>query len=297
MNKSNDKTHQIKGRVIDSESHRGVAGLRVEAWDKEKIAKDVVGSGQTGNDGEFNIEFTTDSFQKLFVDRKSELFFKVFNDGELLKSTGDSVVWNDPASTTPIEISVSVGQQPQPLGSSNGDSDKSGYTVSGVVSSPDRAGVKGLRVDVMDRNISGDVLLTSASTDDRGRYQATFPASTLRERKKQQPDLQARVFADKTFLGASEVRYNASHSETLDVELPANSAALASEHETLVSSLSTHFNGALRDLKESGERQDITYLANKTGWDARAVALAALADQFSQQGTNAAERSAIKPAF
>ena len=28
--------------------------------------------------------------------------------------------------------------------------------------------------------------------------------------------------------------------------------------------------------------QDITYLANKTGWDARVVALAALADQFSQ---------------
>src|SRR5205823_2124490 len=30
------------------------------------------------------------------------------------------------------------------------------------------------------------------------------------------------------------------------------------------------------------DRQDITYLANKTGWDARAVALAALAEQFSE---------------
>jgi hypothetical protein len=297
MKKSNDKTHQIKGRVIDSLSRRGVAGLRVEAWDKDLIANDLVGSDQTGHDGEFNIEFTTGYFQELFFDRKPDLFFKVFDDGELLKSTEDSVVWNVPAGTTPIEILVSAGHQSRPLGSSNGDADESDYTVSGVVSSPDRAGVNGLRVDVMDRNISGDVLLGSAPTDDRGRYKATFPASALQERKKQQPDLQARVFADKTFLGASDVRYNASHNETLDVALPANSAALASEHETLVSSLATHFNGALRDLKESGERQDITYLANKTGWDARAVALAALADQFSQQSSDAAGRSAIKPAF
>jgi hypothetical protein len=297
MKKTNEPTYRINGRVIDSQSRRGIAGLRVEAWDKDLIANDLVGSGQTGNEGEFNIEFTTGYFQKLFLDRKPDLFFKVFDDGELLKSTEDSVLWNIPAGATPVEIAVPVSQQPRPIGSSNGDSDASDYTVSGVVSSSDRPGVKDLRVDVMDRNVSGDVLLTSASTDDRGRYKATFPASLLRELKKQQPDLQARVFADKTFLAASEVRYNAGHNETLNVELPANSAALASEHETLLNSLAPHFNGALRDLKESGERQDITYLANKTGWDARAVALAALADQFSQQSSDAAGQPAIKPAF
>lgn len=300
MKKSN-KTHQIKGRVIDSQSRSGVAGLRVEAWDKDLIADDLVGSSQTGSNGEFDIEFTTAHFRELFLDRKPDLFFKVFADGELIKSTEDSVVWNMPAGAHPIEIVVSVGQQSQAVGQqpqavrTADTSDDSDYTVSGVVSSPDRAGVNGLRVDVMDRNISGDVLLGFAPTDDRGRYKVTFPASVLRERKKEQPDLQARVFADKTFLGASEVRYNAGHNETLNVELPANSTALASEHETLVSSLGTHFNGALRDLQESAERQDITYLANKTGWDARAVALAALADQFSQLSTEA--KAAIKPAF
>ena len=294
MKKPNEKTYQIHGRVIDEKQKRGVAGLRVEAWDKDLIANDHVGSSQTGSNGEFNIEFTTAYFRELFLDRKPDLFFKVFANGELIKSTEDSVLWNMPAGTNPIEIIVSLGQQPQPVGTAD-IGDDSDYTVSGIVSSPDRAGVKGLRVDVMDRNISEDVLLASASTDDRGRYRASFPVSVLRERQKQQPDLQARVFADKTFLGASEVRYNAGHNETLDVELPPNSTALASEHETLVSSLGTHFNGALRDLKESAERQDITYLANKTGWDARAVALAALADQFSQQSTEA--KAAIKPAF
>src|SRR5262245_46064607 len=228
MKTSNDKTHQIKGRVVDSQSRRGIAGLRVEAWDKDLIADDLVGSSQTGADGEFNIEFTTAYFRELFFDRKPDLFFRVFADGELLKSTEDSVLWNVPAGATPIEIAVSLAGHTIGTIDNGDDSD---YAVGGTVSSPDRAGVNGLRVEIRDRNISGDVLLATTRTDDRGRYQATFPASILRERKKQQPDLQARVFADKTFLGASEVRYNASHSETLDIELPANSAALASEHE------------------------------------------------------------------
>ena len=55
----------------------------------------------------------------------------------------------------------------------------------------------------------------------------------------------------------------------------------------MTSALSGHFPGSLRDLKETTDRQDITYLANKTGWDARAVALAALADQFSANSTDA----------
>ena len=57
--------------------------------------------------------------------------------------------------------------------------------------------------------------------------------------------------------------------------------ALRSEHEVLLGALARHYTGKLGDLKETDEQRDITYLANKTAWDARAVALAALSDQFS----------------
>ena len=85
------------------------------------------------------------------------------------------------------------------------------YTVVGTVSSPDRAGVGGLRVQIVDKNVGQDVPLTEAVTDERGRYTAHFAASSLQARGKAQPDLQARVYAGETFLAASEVRYNASH--------------------------------------------------------------------------------------
>src|SRR5262249_53919216 len=76
--------------------------------------------------------------------------------------------------------------------------------------------------------------------------------------------------------------------ETLNVLLDDKAASsLQSEVEVLKAAIAGQYKGNLRDLKENDDEQDITYLANKTGWDARAVALAALADQFSSRTVDA----------
>ena len=173
------------------------------------------------------------------------------------------------------------------------------FTVQGNVVSRLRAGVGGLRVEIVDKNVGNDVQLAEAGTDDEGGYCTAFNVTDLQQRGKRRPDLQARVSIGRMFLGASKVCYNASNRETLNVLLTDQAGSvLPSELETLTSALSTHFEGNLRDLKESDERQDITYLANKTGWDARAVALAALADQFSARTTVAGgEPQIVSPFF
>lgn len=176
--------------------------------------------------------------------------------------------------------------------------DRATFQVEGKVASRISAGVGGLRVRIVDKTVGDDVQLAEAVTDEGGAYQATFASADLRQRGKQQPDLQARAFAGETFLAASDVRYNASNHETLNVLLDEKAAsALRSEHETLTGALASHFKGKLADLKETDDRQDITYLANKTGWDARAVALAALADQFSASTADAGGNAGIEPAF
>ncbi len=266
--------YQINGRVIDIKSGGGIAGLRVEAWDKDLIFDDLVGSDKTDVEGRFRIEFTGAHFRECFLDREPDLYFKVFSGPELIKSTQDSVLWNVRASVIPVEIAVPW----------TGSTTEEGgiYKVTGTVTSPDRPGVGGLRVQIADKNVGEDVALAETVTDERGRYQTSFQAPSLHERGKKQPDLQARAYVGQSFLAASEIRYNAAPNETLNVKLPANSTELASEHETLTRAIAAHYKGPLSDLKESDDRQDITYLANKTGWDARAVALAALADQFSR---------------
>lgn len=163
------------------------------------------------------------------------------------------------------------------------------YQVTGRVASRASASVGGLQVQIVDKAVGGDAELAQATTDDQGVYTAIFSVDAVRKRGKTNPDLQARVLADRTLLGASEVRYNASPGETLNVFLDdAATSALRSEHEALILALGGQFKGRLRDLKESDTQQDVTYLANKTGWDARVVALAALADQFSAMTGGAA---------
>ena len=159
------------------------------------------------------------------------------------------------------------------------------YSVTGTVRSPVRPSTGGLTVELVDKNVGGDQVLASTQTRGDGTYafsDVTISAAYLAERHKAQPDLQVRVSSGDGFLAASAVRYGAPSTFSLDVTLPADAPGLPSEYESLTASLAAAYAGPLAALREDADRQDITYLAHKTGWDARAVAFAALADQFSQ---------------
>lgn len=172
------------------------------------------------------------------------------------------------------------------------------YQVDGKVMSRISASVEGLRVQIVTRAVGKDVSLKETNTDKSGSYQVTFFYTNQPKNCPSPPDLQAHVYAGNTLLGSSEVRYNAKSRETLHVILDEKaSASLKSEYETLTDTLSCHVKGKLADLKENEKQKDITYLANKTGWDARAVALAALADQFSTRTANNTGVPVIPPPF
>ncbi|PSR17360.1 hypothetical protein C8255_13005, partial [filamentous cyanobacterium CCP3] len=167
------------------------------------------------------------------------------------------------------------------------------FQVVGKVTSDTLAVVDRLQVAIVDKNIGSDVTVSETLTDSEGNYSAAFTYAG----QKQKPDLQIRVSRDGVLLGASEVRYNAANNETLNitVESPIDLAP-TSEYETLLSAISQHFTGNLQDLQETGDRQDITYLANKTGLDAQSITLASLADQFSSNTIDASGSAAIQPA-
>ena len=163
--------------------------------------------------------------------------------------------------------------------------DANAYTVAGAVVSPVLPGIGGLEVQLVDKNVGGEQVLASTRTGIDGAYAfapVTIDQAYLEEHHKQWPDLQVHVSGTSGVLASSVVAYSSPPSVTLDVTLPASATGLPSEYEILTANLTAAYAGSLGALQESDGRQDITYLANKTGWDARAVALAALADQFSQ---------------
>jgi hypothetical protein len=89
-----DTIFRINGRLVEKLTGLTLAGLRVEAWDKDLICDDVVGSVVTNQRGEFQIEFTESKFRDLFLDRRPDIFFKVYRADELIASTEDSVWWD-----------------------------------------------------------------------------------------------------------------------------------------------------------------------------------------------------------
>lgn len=99
-------TFNARGRVIDKTSGSGLSGLRVEAWDKDLFVDDQIGSILTDSEGRFSLQFNESYFSELFFDREPDLFFKVYDGGELLRSTEDSVLWNVAGDTKDIVIEV-----------------------------------------------------------------------------------------------------------------------------------------------------------------------------------------------
>lgn len=96
----------ISGYVIDQKTHQGIAALRVEVWDKDLIFNDLVGSSVTDEQGAFQITFNESYFREMFLDRRPDLFFKVFYQGQLIKSTEDSVLWNVATENTQITVEI-----------------------------------------------------------------------------------------------------------------------------------------------------------------------------------------------
>ncbi len=162
-----------------------------------------------------------------------------------------------------------------------GEPDITTYKVTGRIAASDRAGTGGLEVQIVDKGVGLDFTLVTVIADPCGNFKATIDAAVITGRGKLHPDLQAKVRIAGATIAKSEVAYNAGENTRLDVTIPAGTEAMPSELDTLDAAIRVHYGGALGALKEDDKHQDITYLANKTGWDARAIVMAAQAAAFS----------------
>jgi hypothetical protein len=96
-------TFTITGHILHSHTNDGISSLRLEAWDRDLLFDDLVGTSRTVALGKFTFEFTAIYFQECFLDRRPDLFFEVFrHDGALLLDTRNTVLWNITAGSTEL---------------------------------------------------------------------------------------------------------------------------------------------------------------------------------------------------
>ena len=108
-------TYKINGKVVELNSGEGIKGDRIEAWDKDLMVSDLVGSAVSNDNGVFRIEFTEEHFKELFFDRRPDLFFKVYRKGQMIQNTINSIFWN--VEREDVEITLQV---PGKVGSGDG---------------------------------------------------------------------------------------------------------------------------------------------------------------------------------
>lgn len=272
------KNFIIKGLIVNT-LKQALPNLRVEAWDKDLLINDLIGSTTTDENGEFSFEFSQSYFREIFTDRKPDIFFRIFSEGNQVYSTESDVLWNVDSSIDDITITVDLAAP--------GTSDPSkpvsrSYKVTGKVVNNKGVPVRQAVVEVLIKNADGDIPVGKTQTNRTGNYEVSFIVS----RNRLSPDIQVLVYqkGNEDHVTRSAIRFNVSGNEVIDVIVDSAKVRGITEFESLKLDIGANL-GKLQwnDLKEDAEHQHITFLSNKTGWDGRLTAMLALSHQLGSQ--------------
>lgn len=157
----------------------------------------------------------------------------------------------------------------------------SGNTLQGKIYLEHGLPANGLAVRLYNRGFGGaDTLIGNTKTDAQGAYTFTYsPANNAFL------NLDVRIVgADGKEISLSAPQYNPAAQKTLNLIAPASVQPLAPEYQRLSSDLQAHLGTAVANLgnaQEDTSRQDLTFLAQTTGWDPRLLSLAATANKLS----------------
>jgi len=271
-----NKTFKIAGRVVDRRTQSGIAGLRVESWDKDLVLKDQVASAVTNADGAFQIELDDQRIKELFADRRPDLFFRVFDDGRLLRSTEDSVLWNLEKSTDVViegdflATQITLGRVEQIP------------EVRGTVRLADGFPAGGFAVSAVDRDLRHEEELGRAQTDPQGFYRIRYKSEQVQPFEAGTADLVVKVLSkDGKVLVSSPILFNAPLFAEVDLTVPLEALPPAPLFEKILDALKPLLGQlTIEQLDENKDNQDITFLSGETGFDKRALARFVLAHRM-----------------
>lgn len=113
-------SYRIEGIILDSNTAKGIAGVRVEAWDKDWLLDDSIGQDISNAQGVFHIGFKKSDFNDLIGENKPDIYFKLYKDNQLIHSTQDTILWNIEQEDTKVIIYLQgSGAEEKPIKSSN----------------------------------------------------------------------------------------------------------------------------------------------------------------------------------
>ena len=263
----------ISGRVVNSQTQQGVSGLYIEAWDKDLIFDDLVGSAITDAQGRFRIEFSEEHFRECFLDRNPDLFFKVFSsEKKLLTSTEDNILWSVDTKDIEIEIMVDLQQS-----SSSVFNDT---IVDGTVINSDGRPLASIPVQAVWPRLRKDQIIGEGTTGVDGRFEfaLNLPDEFPIDAKIQ---LVASRDCEKQ---NSEVRSESIRPSEAKNVLLRFAPLQQDEHSRLINQLNTQLASIkIAELREDDDHNDVSFLAKELSVPKEHVMRIIVADRVSDR--------------
>jgi hypothetical protein len=286
MAKTLKKTFRISGHVIDGETHQGMPGLLVEAWDRGGNCKDRLGSAQTGNQGLFEIKVDETSLRKLFVDERSEISFKVFRENKLLNSTEQVGTCDDGFGETEILVESAKSESTELASCTTPEV----RVVHGRVREKSGVLARGLRVRAFRKLLRSEEPLCGTAietvTDDCGNYQISYTVEETCPGERNGIGVVLHVTdTDGNEWAVSKPTfpiYDTPEQATVDLVVVPPAEARPPEYERVLRSVTPALQRERVELTDL-TKDDIPILASNTGIDRQRIEYVAQAARHSRE--------------
>jgi hypothetical protein len=233
-NRANKPSLRISGEIIDHLSQRGVAGLRLEAWDNAEVCTDVVECATTDSQGAFDLALEKAYLDQLFPDSLPTFCFRVFHGNRMVTSTKDSVVWHGGGANGRLRILVNLDGPP---GSGRPANSAIRVQLLHAINGP----LRGHTVRAVDKRVASvgfaETDLGSAVTDEAGRAEIRYRPEQLGDLGKTHADLVVRVFDSANIMVAHAEVWHAHPTTIMELVVGGGTYRGPSEFDRLASQL------------------------------------------------------------
>ncbi len=270
MAKQRNQSYTLSGRITD-QKEQPIKGLIVFAFDQDPNTPDnLLGQPAVSDaEGKYRIAYDDEDFR--IGGRESggaDIIVRVYSADTLVAES--KPLRNASAKA---EINVKVDKVPE----------QETRQIKGAVRSEDGMAATHVTVQVWRRDLFEAVFLGNTTTDDKGLYALPYRVNAA-DNPPANLDLMVKVYQPNgVLLHESPTAYNVPKDFVLQVRLP-ESPEQAPEYARLLSDLKPFLgNRPLSELREGDGQNQISLLSGKTGWDARAIAMAAASEKASAE--------------
>lgn len=261
-------TFQILGKLIGKQTRHGIAGLFIQAWDKDRKFDDPLGWAFSDENGDFEITFHSRALRDDPKGRGPDLYVKVSREKNLLHSTEAEVKWDmaEHEASFTVEIDEDL---------------PANFTVRGHVVQPDGAPKAGVNVKAFERHLRKELELGEAKTDKDGTFVIQYTKSRPSRQQKGYANLIVRA-TNRTGkeIASSPLNCKPGVDEAVTLVVGNGKVQSPSEYEQLIENLNPHLNGkvTLPDMN----RDDLDFLVRCANINRRQLATLIIASRLTR---------------